>query len=143
MFTSRKGNIMGDTVAWQALATTFEDTANALTPKVNAAVAGSDEQQAILNQQGTLRLAAQRLIGGSVDGVIASTAGLTNTLTQATTAAPKATEVIADIASAAKLLGGLVTLATAFVGATTNPGAVLTAAQGVITAAGPFPHEGG
>jgi ABC-type amino acid transport substrate-binding protein len=100
--------------------------------------AQGNAQQATFDQQSALRLAAQQLRSGAVDAVIAANANLAAPLASATAAAQKATAVIADIAAAAGLLGSLVSLATAIAGATANPGAVLTAAQGVITAAKPF-----
>lgn len=128
---------MSGTPTWQTLATTFENTANALSPQL-AGAADDAAQQAVLDKQGQLRLAAEQLIGGAVDAAIASMAGLTATLTQATKAAQTATTVVADIAAAAELVGSLVSLATAIVGIAANPGAVLTAAEGVINAAQPY-----
>ncbi len=128
---------MNDT-PWQVtLASTFNQAADALNQQAQNAPDAAT-QQAVLDKQGQLRLAAEQLTGGAVDAVIASAAGLTATLTQAAADAKTAATVIADIAAAANFLGSLLALATAIVGAAANPGGLLTAAQGVINAAKPF-----
>lgn len=106
-----------------------------------AAAAGNMAALAELNDQyQRYRVAAEDLRAGAIAAVVAGAGDVTAQLQRAATAAKAATARIKDLSHAVSLVAALLNLATAIVTAvaTHSPGGLVTAAQGVVTAASKF-----
>jgi len=130
---------MSGTQPWAiTLAGVFRESAAALFAQIQDPNVPDATRDKLDLQQKQFTLAATQLVSGAVDGLLAQAAGVSAALAQATTDAQAAAARIGKIAAYVGLAASLLSLATAVATAvsTGSPGSLLTAAQGVITAAG-------